>query len=301
MTMPILPPLGLLPAFVAAGRHGSFKAAAHELHLTPSAVSQQIKALEDALGLRLFERSRRTVSLTEVGREYLRDVQLALSELSSATRQVQQRANQHNIIRISTTAFVAAEFLLPRLSHFRARFPNVDLRTESTMQLVDLAHDPCDAAVRVGGAISPPGTRNTFLGSVYVSPVCSPALARTIHHYEDIFDHTLIELRSQRLRGWSGLNRRIRAEQVLTLDSYLECMRAAEQGLGVAYAVFPLTTEWVTQQRLAVPVPYLIALNPGLRWVCRADDRRPVLDEIAAWLKDEFAKLPALQLDLDLD
>src|SRR5262245_6976640 len=133
-----LPPLHFLPAFEAAGRLGSFKAAAAELHVTPPAISQQLKAVEDALGVALFERRGRSVRLTPAGEAYLRDVQQLLSEAASATRRVRQRSSQR-VLRVSMPDFVAYDFMLARLSQFRAAFPGIELSVEASPRIIDFA------------------------------------------------------------------------------------------------------------------------------------------------------------------
>lgn len=291
-----LPPLALLPAFEAAGRLHSFKGAALELHLTPSAISQQIKALEDALGVALFERRGRTVVLSQEGSEYLRDVKQLLADLASATRRLRRRSDP-NVLRISTMDFVAYEFLFPRLPAFRARFPGIELRIESSTNVIDFETSDFDAALRLGGAMLP-GLSVTLLGPLNATPVCSPELARAIpDDMHSGYDHPLIELRGQEHRGWhalvkaQGIEKRV---QFITLETYFETMRAAEQGLGIAFGLFPLTTEWVLQGRLAAPLSIRASLEGGVMWIYRANDRRPWLAEVGAWLREQYATLPEL-------
>lgn len=290
-----LPPLALLPAFEAAGRLGTFKDAASELHVTPSAISQQIKALEDALGVALFERRGRTVVLSREGEEYLRDVRQLLADLGSATRRLRRRSDQ-NTLRISTMDFVAYEFLIPRLPAFRARFPGVELRIETSSALIDFETSDFDAALRLGGELVP-GLSVTLLGTLTATPVCTPALARELRDGELQFDHPLIELRGQEHRGWHallkahGVNKR---PPILTLETYYETVRAAEQGLGIAFGVFPITTHWVSAGRLAVPLSIRASLGGGAMWIYRGSDPRPVLAEIGVWLREQYEMLPEL-------
>lgn len=287
-----LPPLGLLPCFEAAARHGSFKAAARELHLTPSAVSQQIKALEQALGVQLFARSQRAVSLTTVGREYLHDVQLLLTDIDTATRRLRRRGAV-NVLRISTTPFAASEFFIPRMTDFRRCFPDVELRIESSTHLVDFNAGEFDAALRIGSGHAS-GTRSIEVGPLLAATVCAPRLAAGVRSLDDVLQHPLIELRNVADRGWGTVSSRVRPGQILTFDTYLETMRAAEQGLGFAYGVFPLTTEWVRSGRLAVPLARRTPLRESLQWVCRGSERRPLLDAIGDWLREQYRTLPPL-------
>lgn len=291
-----LPPLHFLPAFEAAGRLGSFKAAAAELHVTPSAISQQLKAIEEALGSTLFERRARAIVLTARGVDYLRDVQQALAEIAAASRRVRQRASGR-VLRLSTADFIAYEFILPRLSAFRARFAGLELRLEASHQIVDFATSDVDAAIRIGDGPWP-GLATHMIGEAWIAPVCSQQLARVIRKTAQLRTQTLIEMRGQARRGWKAfLQRQGQGEprHLLSLDGYLETMRAAEQGLGVAFGVFPLTTEWVTSGRLAVPLPVRVRFAGKISFVHRkADARDPLYSELAEWLRTEYAALPAL-------
>jgi DNA-binding transcriptional LysR family regulator len=95
--------------------------------------------------------------------------------------------------------------------------------------------------------------------------------------------------------AWRALLGQVSPQQILTFDTFLETMRAAEQGLGFAYGVFPLATEWVHAGRLAVPFAARTPLPEGLQWVYRASDRRPLLDAMGDWLVEQYATLPALE------
>lgn len=292
-----LPPLGFLPAFEAAGRLGSFKSAANELHVTPSAVSQQIKALEASLGIALFRRSGRLVQLTEEGAAYLVDVRQALGDLTIAGRRLRRRSGAR-VLRISTVPFWAFEIMLPRLSAFHAAFPSFELRMETSMQLVDFAVSDIDAAIRIGGGPWP-GLTTRNLGVAHVTPVCSPALAKHIHKPSDLRTQTLIDIRGQEHRGWRAFlkNNRIHADSAkwLSLETYFETMRAAEQGLGVAFGVFPMTSAWLLDGRIAAPFEWRNVLPGHVSLVHRiADNDRFPFAAIAEWLTAEYNTLPPL-------
>jgi LysR family transcriptional regulator, glycine cleavage system transcriptional activator len=291
-----LPPLHFLPAFEAAGRLCSFKAAAAELHVTPSAISQQLKAIEDALGVPLFERRGRNIRLTAAGDSYLRDVQQLLSAAAGATRRLRQHSAQR-VLRLSTPDFVAYDFMLARLSQFRAQFPGLELSLEATAHVIDFATCDSDAAIRVADGTWPGLTWHP-LGDAQVAPVCAARLARTIHSSAHLLQHTLIELRSQERRGWRAFMKKQalpEPAQVLRFDGYLEALRAAEQGLGVAFGIFPFATEWVTSGRLAVPLPMRVPFSGKIGFVHRkADARDPLYAALATWLRQQYATLPAL-------
>ena len=171
-----LPPLAALRAFEAAARHSSFKRAAGELRVTPTAISHQIRLLEAALGLQLFVRGVRRIDLTPAGRRLypaLRDgfdaFEQAIAELGRPRREV---------LTLSATPLFTARWLAPRVDSFRAANPGVDLRLHATLEPVDLLGGEADAAIRYGrgpfpGLVSEPLVAQDFV------PMCSPRLGLT--------------------------------------------------------------------------------------------------------------------------
>ena len=292
-----LPPLQWLPALEAAARLGSFRAAADELHVTPSAVSQQIKALEEALGVRLFARQGRSVALTVEGERYAQQVRDALSELARASRRLQHRSEARTL-RLHTTAFFAHELLIPAMGTFRERFKDVELRVETGMQLVDLHRSDVDAALRVGDGRWG-STTNVKIGATRSTPVCAPALADRLANVEDLLDQTLIEVRSSRRGDWNAYLRSkgksLDPGRLLTFETYFETLRAAEQGLGVAWGVLPLTSRWLPAGRLCAPLPVRVASPRGLYLVHRPRDRGDAtLAGLVEWLRAQYRALPRL-------
>jgi LysR family glycine cleavage system transcriptional activator len=292
--------LGFLPAFEAAGRLGSFKAAAAELHITPSAVSQQIKLLEELLGVALFERTGRAAVLTREGRGYLHEVRQALSSLSDASRRLRTGdATGRDVLRISTVPIVAHELLLPRLPALRKRFPSLELRVEATMDCVNFEKDEVDAAIRVGATPMPDLTIQS-IGPVFAAPICSPAHASAIRSAGDLSGYPLIEVRSQPRRGLRTVLEPIASDggphtrAGWTFETCLEAVRAAEQGLGVTQGFFPLLTSWVTGGRLAVPLPQRQKLPDVALVYPSAKGARFPLAELASWLRAEYEALAPL-------
>lgn len=143
-----LPPLMALRAFDAAARHMSFSAAAEELHVTQSAISRQIKLLEQFLGQPLFERLTRQVALTAFGHAYLDAVSSALDTVERATRLSRQPAR--TTLRISLPQSLASVWLMPRLSSFTELYPDIDVRVSASMHPADFRHDQIDVAIRLG-------------------------------------------------------------------------------------------------------------------------------------------------------
>src|SRR5260370_2850246 len=169
-----LPSLNGLRAFEAAARHLSFTAAASELNVTQTAISHQIRRVEQDLGIRLFVRQNRALALTPEAKEYLPGVRAAFNDLRLATDRVLRRDNDH-VLTVSTLASLAAKWLLPRLSAFQETHPGIDVRITTSTTLVDFKNGDVDAAIRYGRG-NWPGLRADWLMADELFPVCSPAL-----------------------------------------------------------------------------------------------------------------------------
>jgi LysR family glycine cleavage system transcriptional activator len=252
-----LPPLQLLQAFEVAGRLLSFKRAAEELHVTPSAISQQIKSLEDSLGIVLFERIVRGLRLTDAGRAYWQDVHDALTQLRVGTMQLADRFGQ-SVLRVSIIPFIANEVVIPALHAFQEQYPEIELRIETSPNTLSFQEEEIDMAVRVGlGKWT--GFVSEKIRDIIVTPVCSPALAKRAcwKSLADLSGETFINVSTnpdhwQEVAHAAGLDS-LQPGNVLIFDSYYAAMSAAEKGLGVALGLFPLTTSWVASGRLAAP------------------------------------------------
>src|SRR3954468_20192969 len=144
-----LPSLNGLKAFEAAARSQSFTRAAEELNVTQGAVSHQVKALEDTLGLKLFNRERQRLIITEAGRDYLTVVRDALDRIAAGTERLLQRQST-GVLTVSTSPDFAAKWLVHRLGHFAEAHSGIDLRVSATLHHVDFAREDVDLAVRHG-------------------------------------------------------------------------------------------------------------------------------------------------------
>jgi LysR family glycine cleavage system transcriptional activator len=193
--MPIrrLPPLNTLRAFEAAARHLSFSAAAAELRVTPAAISHQIKALEDDLGVKLFRRLNREVRLTDAGQACLPGLRDGFDRIAEAIAHV-HRQDASGVLTVSSSPALAAKWLVPRLEKFHARNPDIDLRVDASMALVDFAREDVHIGLRYGRGRYP-GLHTELLLHTEVFPVCSPALLGAPHPLRqpaDLRDHNLI-------------------------------------------------------------------------------------------------------------
>jgi LysR family transcriptional regulator, glycine cleavage system transcriptional activator len=291
-----LPPIHLLIAFEAAARLGSFKEAAVELHLTPSAISQQLRALEEHLSMSLFTRKPRAVELNEAGRFYFEVAREVLGLFRRGTSRLRERYGGR-ILRVSTDAAVAYEGIIPALAEFQALYPDIDLRIETSSALVDPRSALIDAAVRFGRGQPWPGLASDEVAAMTSALVASPALLEKspIKQPKDLTNHTLLDIAGApdhwgviaAQGGFRILRRR-------SFDSYFATMQAAAHGIGVAVGLFPLSSAWVHDGRLSVPLP-LRAPGIGYYVVYRPEDReRAELSSLRTWLAARFAALRPL-------
>src|SRR5437660_2598886 len=169
-----LPPLNALRAFEAIARHLSFAKAADELHVTPAALSHQIRGLEEQLGLELFRRRARAIELTDAGRLIYPGLHAGFVSVRNAIGQL-ERARDQNIIVISATPGLVAKWLMPRLWRFLHAHPEIDARVAATMKLADFAADGVDVAIRLSKQVAPDlHAEKLFEDSML--PVCAPRL-----------------------------------------------------------------------------------------------------------------------------
>ncbi len=176
--MPRLPPLNALRAFEAAARHLSMKEAAAELAVTPGAVSQLIRGLEERLGTPLFRRANRSLALTEAGLAYFTPIRHAFRQIGEATRRL-EALPQIGTLTVSAPPAFATAWLVPLLGRFRLRHPTIELNVTTTRRLVNFATDGVDLAVRHGLGRYP-GLRCDRIAAVSMIPVCSPGFLASV-------------------------------------------------------------------------------------------------------------------------
>src|SRR5271165_2741354 len=169
-----LPPLSALRAFEAAARHMSFSKAADELHVTPAAVSHQIHALEQDLGVKLFHRLNRSIELTASARVLLPGLTEAFAGIQSSVRRLRAH-NDTGTLTVTASPSFAAKWLVLRLHRFQEQYPEVDVRISATDEVVDLTKGDFDIAIRYGAGHYP-GLKIELLLKNEVFPACSPQL-----------------------------------------------------------------------------------------------------------------------------
>jgi LysR family glycine cleavage system transcriptional activator len=252
--MPDLPPLDALRVFEAAARRLSFAAAAAELHLTASAVSHRIKALEGQLGLVLFERLTRKVRLTAAGRAYAAAVGDAIAILREATRRLAAEANRP--LNVSVTPLFGARWLLPRLARFEAAHPGISVRLIGTSRLADFAADGVDCAVRFGRGTWSGLTAHKLMTLDYV-PVCAPALSRRLKSPNNLARETLLhyDAAPDAWRMWllAAGAEGVDPDSGQVLSDMAATVQAAMDGIGVAISDRKFIARELKQRRLVTP------------------------------------------------
>ncbi|HEV7371381.1 transcriptional regulator GcvA [Arenibaculum sp.] len=284
-----LPPLNALRAFEAAARHMSFTRAADELNVTQAAISHQIKALEETLGVALFRRLNRALQLTAAGQAYLPPLRDAFDQMAEATARLKASENTGQLT-VSTLASFAGKWLVPRLPRFQHRNPGIDVLISTTSQLVDFTHQEVDLAIRFGrGGWA--GLRCERLLTEEIFPVCTPALAEGMRTPQDLVKATL--LHDDFRIGWeiwlaaagvSGVDHR---RGTRFTDSSL-VLHAALAGQGIGLGRHVLVADDLASGRLVrlfdITLPSEIAY-----WVVAPERHfeRPKVKAFRDWLHEE--------------
>jgi LysR family glycine cleavage system transcriptional activator len=265
-----LPSLNGLRAFEAAARHMSFTNAAAELNVTQTAISHQIRRLEEELGVRLFIRQNRALALTPQATEYLPGVRAAFNDLRFATDRLLRKDNE-NVLTVSTLASLAAKWLLPRLPAFQEAHPGIDVRITTSTALVDFKTGDVDAAIRYGRGHWP-GLRADWLMADELFPVCSPALitgSKPLRCPEDLAEQTLLHTSAGYNDDWrlwltaAELPANISKRPGLTFDLILVTVQAAIDGLGVAMGRTSYVEADIAKGRLVVPFKIALPADAG--------------------------------------
>lgn len=244
-----LPPLHLLRTFDAAGRLGSFKAAALALHVTPSSVSHQIAALESYFGAALFKRGARSTVLTAEGAQLLADVSTALARLRDACARVRAGTQQRRV-RVSANPFLASEILIPLIEAFELAFVGSSIALSATELLEDPLAGEIDICIRMGvHQQSWQGLDAHPLFPVHVLPVISTkASIKTTAKID--FEHQAASAWALYAARQGLVSDAADAADARKFNSYSAAMRALDQGLGVALAMLPIVRPWIEQGRV---------------------------------------------------
>ncbi|MBN8980856.1 MAG: transcriptional regulator GcvA [Rhizobiales bacterium] len=286
-----LPSLNGLRAFEAAARHLSFTLAAQELNVTQTAISHQIRRLEEELGLKLFERKSRSLVLTPKASEYLPGIRAAFQDLRFATDRL-LRKDDDKVLTLSMITSLATKWLLPRLPAFQQMHPDIDVRITTSTALVDFRGGDVDAAIRYGRG-QWAGLRAEWLMADELFPVCSPALLEgpnALKKPEDLARFTLLHTSGyvEDWRVWltaAGLPADIAKNPGLTFDLSLMTVQAAVDGIGVAIGHTAFVQDDIAKGRLVAPFDITLPEDAGYYFVAPQQNTKvPKIAAFRDWL-----------------
>ncbi|MFT4925695.1 MAG: LysR family glycine cleavage system transcriptional activator [Phenylobacterium sp.] len=286
-----LPPLNALKAFEAAARCLSFTKAAEELFVTQAAVSHQIKALEEHLGIKLFMRKNRSLLLTEEGQGYFYDIKDIFSQLLEATEKLLARGAK-GAISVSLPPTFAIQWLVPRLNQFSDLHPDIDVRIKAVDQHEYSLTDDVDVAIYYGRG-NWPNVNINKLHTEYHIPVCSPMLMnedKPLNNLDDLRHHTLLhDMSREAWKDWmksadlKGIN--VNHGPIFSHSSMV--LQAAVHGQGVALGHSVLSKPEIDSGRLVCPFNQILVSKNAYYVVCR--ESQAELGKISAfrdWMLD---------------
>jgi LysR family transcriptional regulator, glycine cleavage system transcriptional activator len=296
-----LPPLGFFQGFEAAARSLSFTKAAAELFVTQSAVSRQIKTLEDHLGVALFERRPRALVLTEQGEALYHVATDALARLQTATDRIREQGQLRQISLTTTTGF-ASLWLIPRLQRFTSRHPDIDVRISATTEMINLERRLVDVAIRYCKPdVVPAGAVRLF--GEEVLPVCGPSLlrgaTRPLRRLADLASQVLLHFDFPGAEetmhvDWAtwltahGIGD-LKTAGALHFSQYEQMIQAAVSGQGVALGRKPLVNELIRSGVLVTPFSETVVVGTRAYFVLESTlgAAKPHVRDFSRWLLEE--------------
>jgi LysR family glycine cleavage system transcriptional activator len=296
-----LPSLRALTAFEAAARLGSFRRAADELGITRSAISHQIRALEEELGISLFRRDLRRAELTAPGQAYFPAVREAFDRIETETEALRPDSLDTELT-VQVYVTVALKWLIPRLHDFERRFPDMKVRLWTSYFDWEFDEAHVDAAFILARKPAPIHYSRPLFRS-FLSPVCAPELLRgpdAIRTPADLARHRLLYVFSAeedwriwlRAAGVEGLE----LSKSLAFDSYILAQEAAVEGRGVAMTIGPFATEELRAGTLVQPFELLVPHRHEWRFMCASGQRlKPKIRRFEQWLAEQVEADPALR------
>jgi LysR family transcriptional regulator, regulator of gene expression of beta-lactamase len=278
-------PLNALRAFEASARLGSFTRAGLELRVTQTAVSHQVKALEEALGVTLFTRLQRGLALTDEGHALLPVLTDVFRRMSATLSQFEE-GNFREILTVGVVGTFAIGWLLPRLKTFRDQHPHVDLRLKTNNNRADILLDGLDFFIRFGD-----GTDAVHLMDAPLSPVCMPSIAARLRRPADLANEEL--LRSYRVDEWplwfKAAGVKPPGLRGWMFDSSRALVEAAVQGAGVALVPVAMFAREIAEGR--VVQPFAITASVGSYWLTHLKSRAetPSMNAFRTWILADIA------------
>nr|WP_241242166.1 LysR family transcriptional regulator [Thalassotalea sp. G2M2-11] len=290
--MTIQTPIRGLRSFCIAAKCLSFKHAATQLFLTPSAVSHQIKQLEEQLGFELFQRQTRAIVLTSAGKQFYHAIQPIINQLESTIADF-TNSQQNQTITISMPEFFASELFVPKLGEWTQLNPSINLQLET----VKSASEPAKAAdlsiVLANGQPNASIVHELF--PIRYAPACNKKLYKkwVIHGFDALKSVPLI-LHQSRPWAWHQWADRVNIEdfdpkQIIQFDSMFGVARAAQQGMGIALVPLPMSRAWFSEQLLVKLFDHELITNDKYYLIQHESiEYNPALDTFAQWVKQTF-------------
>lgn len=293
-----LPPLTALRAFEAAARHMSFAKAAEELHVTPAALSFQIKSLEDHLGAPVFRRLNRAVELTQEGALLQPGVADGFSALQTAWRTVQRRLDSTTLTITAGPGFTA-KWLAPRLFSFASDHPEIELRFTASLRMMDFERDEVDLAIRFGQS-DDKGLYSLTLIDEWSAPMMSPEVAAKVKSLQDLASVPLLHqddtsfLRPK--LDWPTYFKAIGLSEGGTTGVRFSqadhAIDAALAGGGAVLGRISMSEAHLREGRLVMPFKKALKANATYRVVClKGAEERPQVAQFIEWVLSETASL----------
>jgi LysR family glycine cleavage system transcriptional activator len=285
--------LRALRTFCVAARHASFRTAGEELFITASAVSHQIKSLEQELGEPLFDRNSRELRLTEVGRSLLEEAGPLIDQLDTVVSRYKKGPRPRSV-RISVQPFFASEYFVPRLSEFTAAHPEIDIKVGTSDETAETHPADADLSIRLFRA-PPPGLPSDLLFPLTLAPAGSPDFKKGLEVRDDrIVSEFPLIIHETYPMAWKQWSKSAGIElpensKATRLDSMIAVVRACERGLGAALVPVPLADLWfkygsivrLFSQQLVTEVSYYLVVRED-----RADD--PAVSLLKDWILRNF-------------
>ena len=282
-------------------RTGRFRDAATELNVTRSAISHQIRTLEQTIGVDLFERGTRPAQLSDAGRIYYPSVRDAFDTLERSTRALTPaRSTDELVIQVYVT--VALKWLIPRLYDFEQRHPELRVRLSTSYVDWDFDREHADVGIILARRKAP-GLHYKSLFRSILTPVCSPSLlngSQPLVRPEDLKNHTILHVYTaeEDWRSWldaAGVHDLAPSDRI-AFDSYILSQQAAEDGQGVAMTLGPFARDELRSGRLVEPFDMKLPHQHHWELVCAEEDRgEPKIRQLEAWLSEQVRLDPEIE------
>ena len=289
-------PLRALRSFCAAARHVSFKLAAEELFVTASAVSHQVKGLEDELGVSLFDRGARPLALTEAGQALLDEIDPLLSQINLVTSRFRNR-HQRQTLRISVQPFFASELFVPRLAEFAKQHPDIDMQIDTSDEAWEHHPPVADVSIRVFRSAPVKLVSDAFY-PLRLVPACSPSLhEKIVDTDKKIVRPFPMIVHSQRSDQWQLWSASAGIEvpkplRTIELNSTVAVVRAAQQELGVAIVPMPVSQQLFASGQLVPLYEHEAPTKDRYYFVSSPDAAaKPAVQALRKWVLKTFSPL----------